>query len=452
MTQAPTSAAFTRYLAVFLLLNGLVLNGILWAASPEPYKETVLNHTWDVLGARGCDDSWGIMSISLEYARGKHDTPLYTEIFFNQHLKFQYPPSSLFAIAALLWAAGPDRVRTEECTIFDTPTLNDVLGWAFILMSAFSAASLLEMGLRGKLATPTPPFLRGVRVAIVVGFALTFYPLVKAYTLGQIQVWLNGLFALALLCWATGFKAPSGLLIGLMCLVKPHYGIFVLWAALRREWRFAVAFTATIAAGLTASITAYGFANHLDYIPVLKYLAERGETFYPNQSVNGLLNRVMALIRPGEWDSINFDDHSFPPYSSLVYWGTLTTSILLLGTALIRRGTQNDPTRLYDFCTMALSIAIASPIAWEHHHGIMFPVLAVLLAASVANRARLMTLAVCYVFISNFIPATNLLAASVFNVTQSYLFFAAIVVLAMLHTLRPGWQISAPAQPATNAR
>ncbi len=36
------------------------------------------------------------------------------------------------------------------------------------------------------------------RVVIVLALALTFYPLVKAYTLGQIQNWLNGLFALAL--------------------------------------------------------------------------------------------------------------------------------------------------------------------------------------------------------------------------------------------------------------
>jgi hypothetical protein len=442
-SRIPKSGVFTGLLALFLLLNGFALNGILWRVSPEPYKETVLKHTWDVLGARGCDDSWGIMSVSLQYAREKHDTPLYTEIFFNQHLKFQYPPSSLFAIAALLWAAGPDRVRTEECTTFDTPTLNDILGWLFILMSALSAAALLDMGLRDKLPASRP--MRVLRAAIVVGFALTFYPMVKAFTLGQIQVWLNGLFALALLCWATGHKVPSGVLIACMCLVKPHYGIFVLWAALRREWRFSIAFTVTVAVVLAASVAAYGFANHIDYIPVLKFLAERGETYYPNQSVNGLLNRVMVLIRPGEWDSINFDDHSFPPYSPLVYWGTVTSSIVLLGTALVRRGKQGDPDRLFDFCTMAVSIAVASPIAWEHHHGIVFPILAVLLAASVGNRTRLIAFTVCYVFISNFIPATNLMAASVFNVVQSYLFFAVIVVLVMLHMQRPGWQIELPA-------
>src|SRR5262249_59589332 len=138
--ESPSSAAFTRYLAVFLVLNAFVLNGILWVASPPPYNETVLHHTWDVLRGRGCDDSWGIMSHSLEYAREPHTTPLYSEIFFNQKLKFQYPPSSLFAIAGLLWLVGPERIRTGEGMVEDLPTANTLLGWLIILISAGSAA------------------------------------------------------------------------------------------------------------------------------------------------------------------------------------------------------------------------------------------------------------------------------------------------------------------------
>src|SRR5262249_23588113 len=99
VTRGIRSWAITRYLAIFLVLNGFVLSGILGWAPPEPYKGTVLNPTWDVLQGRGCADSWGIMATSLRYAQTphKHNTPLYSEIFFNRHLKFQYPPSSLFA-------------------------------------------------------------------------------------------------------------------------------------------------------------------------------------------------------------------------------------------------------------------------------------------------------------------------------------------------------------------
>jgi len=451
MTQDTTIASpavLTRYLAVFLLLNAFVFNGALWLVSPKPYKETVLQHSWDVLRGRGCDDSWGIMSVSLEYAQEKHEKPLYSEIFFERKLKFQYPPSSLFAVAGLLWLVGPERIRTEECKVYDLPTANDVLGWLFILMSAGSAAALLEIGLRRRNAPPASGVMVAVRFAIVLALALTFYPVVKAYTLGQIQNWLNGLFALALFCWVTDRKIPSGILIGLMALVKPHYGLFVLWALLRREWRFAAAFAVTGAVGVGASILAYGFANHVDYLKVLFFLAERGETFYPNQSVNGLLNRVMVLIDPARWNSLEFDDNAFPLFSPLVYGGTLAASIVLLSAALFRRGRAGDPDRTFDFCTMALSITIASPIAWEHHYGTIFPVLAVVLASVLGDRRRLLLLAGAYVLISNFIPVTNLLAATALNIAQSYLLAAALVVLVLLHTARPGWQLAlAPPAP-----
>jgi hypothetical protein len=280
------------------------------------------------------------------------------------------------------------------------------------------------------------------RFVIVLALALTFYPLVKAYTLGQIQNWLNGLFALALLCWVAGWKVPSGVLIGLMALVKPQYGAFLLWSLLRREWGFSAALAATGIVGVAGSIMAYGFANHLDYLEVLEFLAERGETYYPNQSVNGLLNRVMVLIDPAHWTSIDFDDNAFPPFSPLVSSGTLVASLVLLSAALFRRGNKGDPDRSFDFCTMALSITIASPIAWEHHYGTIFPILAVLLASVIGDRRRLLLLTVSYVLISNYIPVTNLLAATVFNVAQSYLFVAAITVLLLLHTTRPGWQLA----------
>jgi alpha-1,2-mannosyltransferase len=438
----------TRYLAAFLLLNAFVFNGVLWFVSPEPYNETVLQHTWDVLRGRGCDDSWGVMSVSLDYAQEHHDKPLYSELFFERKLKAQYPPSSLFAVAGLRWLVGPERIRTEECKVYDLPTANDVLGWLFILMSAVSAAALLEIGLRRRGAPPASGGMMAVRFAIVLALALTFYPLVKAYTLGQIQNWLNGLFALSLLCWVTGRKVPSGVLIGLMALVKPHYGLFVLWALLRHEWRFAAALAATAIVGVLGSIMAYGFESHVDYLRVLFFLAERGETFYPNQSVNGLLNRVMVLIDPDEWSSLEFDDTSFPQFSPLVYGGTLIASIVLLSAALLRRGNEGDRDRSFDFSTMALSITIASPIAWEHHYGTIFPVLALLLASVIGGRRRLLLLTGSYVLISNYIPVTNLLAETIFNVAQSYLFFAAITVLMLLHAARPGWQLSlSPSAP-----
>jgi len=435
------SLALTLGLALFLLVNAFALNSVLRLVSPVYYSETVLNHTTDVLHAEGCDDSWGIMAYALRYAQSPHTTPLYAEIFFNQMLTFQYPPSSLFAIAGMLWLGGPELVRTAECPDFVPASLNDVLGWVFILMSAVSSAILLERGLRQTLPGLSSTALIAARSVLVLGLALTFYPIVKAFTLGQIQIWLNGMLALSLLCWATNWKASSGVLVGLMCLVKPHYGLFVLWAVLRREWRFTFACVAAGSFGLIASIATFGWTDNVDYLRVFWFLSQHGEVYYPNQSFNGLLNRVMTLIDPDNYDSLGFDDNGFPPFNPWIYAGTVATSLALLSAALLRRGKEGDSDRVFDFCTMALSVTMASPIAWEHHYGVIFPIFAVLLARVIGHRTRLLLLAVSYVVISNFFPVANLLAPTIFNLAQSYLLFAALIVLALLHTARPGWQL-----------
>ena len=220
------------------------------------------------------------------------------------------------------------------------------------------------------------------------------------------------------------------------------YGLFLLWGALRREWRFTAGSAAAVAVGLAISIAAYGWANHIDYLNVLWYLPQHGEAFYPNHSFNGLLNRLMSIDNPFAFRNLEFIDMNFPPFNPVVYGGTLLTSLIILGAALLRRGTEGDPDRKFDFCTMALSLTMASPIAWEHHFGLMLPIFGVLLASAIGNRTRLIWTAVCYVLISNFFQVTNLLAPTVLNIGQSYLLAAAIGVLVMLHTTRPGWQIA----------
>src|SRR5262249_37752851 len=105
------------------------------------------------------------------------------------------------------------------------------------------------------------------------------------------------------------------------------------------------------------------------------------------------------------------------------------------------RGHDGDPDRTFDFSTMALSLTMASPIAWEHHYGILLPVFALLLASSLGHWVRVLLLAGSYVLISNFFSAANALAWTYLNFAQSYVLFGALIVLMLLHTARPGWQL-----------
>jgi alpha-1,2-mannosyltransferase len=443
-------ASFTlpRKMLIFLALNAVLLSGILWAASPPGYKDTVLRQASDFLHAKSGGDSWGVMSTAYDYLRWPHQTPIYSEMFFDRGVKIQYPPPALFVIPAMR-LGGYERLRLAEAYYGPWPSTNDVVGWAFILTMIGAIAALLHIHLRRVNALPDGAASIALTIALAAGFTLTFYPVMKAYTLGQIQVWLNSLFALSLLCFTTGRKVLSGVLLGFVCLVKPHFGLFLAWALVRREWRFIVAFAAIVCVGLAASLATFSFADHLDYLRMLSHMAERGEAYFPNQSINGLLNRLMGIADPEHYNNLVFNVAHFPPFNGLVYGATVVTSSIILIAAIAWRDRDHDG--VFDFCRMAVSLTVASPIAWEHHYGILLPVYAVMLPAVLHDRRRAAWLIASYVLASNFIPATKLLAATPFNVLQSYLLAGAFIVLALLYRM-PQHSVAKQARlsPATN--
>lgn len=426
------SRTLTLGFLLFFVLNSIGLNGLILLVSPEPYKETVLQHTRDVLQGKGGDDSWGAMHVALDYVTTAPPVPLYTEIFFNRQYRFQYPPSALFALSGLR-LIDAERVQVDDFYVGPWPALNTLLGWIFIALAACATAVLLEIRLRQE----HPQFDWGqftaVRGLIVAGLALTFYPLVKGFTLGQIQVWINGTFAIALLGWVMGWRGTSGVLVGAMSLIKPHYGLMILWAMLRGEMRFAKACGATIGLGVAASIAHFGWSNNLDYLSVLSFLSQHGEAFYPNQSVNGVLNRLMSIADPVNYVSLDLPPGKFPPFTPWVYALTLVSSAAILVGGLLHRSDQREPARLLDFAVMALSCTMASPIAWEHHYGILLPIYAIVLVHVMDSRARLIWLGASYALVSTFIAAANILASTPLNVLQSSGLAGAAIVLILLH-------------------
>ncbi len=431
LVQEPNATTVTFWLLLFLALNSFILNGLLWLVSPASHDTTVLHHTWDTLHGRSVDDSWGVMMSAIDYLKAPGSDPVYSELFYKRGQRFQYPPSSLFMLEGMLRLVGVDYVRTNKHAIYESLTLNDALGWAFIAISAATTAVLLERSLRQiGIKNDTRP-LMAVRMASVLCLTLTFYPIVKAYTLGQIQVWINGLFAMALFCWAYGRPTMSGVLLAIVTLIKPHFGIFLVWGALRRAWSFTGAFAITVGIGGVASLIVYGLANHLDYVRVLREISQTGEVYYPNQSINGLLNRMMSLVDPQAYNSLSFS--GTPPYSLWVHSVTLVASAVFLAVALFWRPAGNTRHhRMLDFCMMGLCLTLASPIAWEHHFGIMLPMFAIVLAT--CDRSRIFWLALSYMLIGTYIHVTELLSSTVWNVAQSYVLAGALILLVLMRS------------------
>ena len=73
---------------------------------------------------------------------------------------------------------------------------------------------------------------------LLAGVAFMFYPVMRGYYIGQIQIWIDVLFTAACLSWVTGRPLLAGVLIGLAATIKPQLGLFLVWGVLWRQWPF----------------------------------------------------------------------------------------------------------------------------------------------------------------------------------------------------------------------
>jgi hypothetical protein len=99
-------------------------------------------------------------------------------------------------------------------------------------------------------------------------------------------------------------------------------------------------------------------------------MAARGEAISANQSVNGLLNRLVQPPEAREWDF-----HSFPQPHPVVRAGTFAAALVLVCAALFVPQARGFAGSALDIAIAALSVTMASPIAWDHHYGVLLPAL-----------------------------------------------------------------------------
>jgi len=413
-------------LALFLLANA-VMNLVLTA-----YQETtVLDFTRKYLTGRlpSGGDSWSPMAMALDYLHTIGGSGLYQRVFFEDKIKFIYAPTSLLFLAPVK-ALHPTNLLG----------VMNAVAWLAVGLSAIFLYAILR---HSATTIVHPEHLSGQKSALLLLTALTstftFYPIVKSWDLGQAQTFINLLAMVGLFAYIRGRNSISGIAIGLSCLLKPQFTLFVLWAFLRRDWRFLIGLTTVIGLGLTFSVMSYGLPNHVEYLRVLSFISQHGEAFYPNQSINGLLNRALF-----NGDSLNWSPNIYPPYNHYVYVGTMISSAILVGSALFvtaRRSIAELGAAPLDFSIAMLCFTAASPIAWEHHYGVLLPfyavtlLLAVRLKRSIALPA-LGCLAISYLLTSNFLQVTLSVGRSSFNLLLSYLLFGALLLLGCMVVIR----------------
>jgi alpha-1,2-mannosyltransferase len=419
--------AFTPIVVISVL--GWLYAGVL--RDVVPIELTSLNALWVLLGGllhpTTRPDSWGPMLQALGVLHGPDRDTLYQTLFFTGHVRFQYPPTSLLSVD-FLSSVGLAGIRT----------LNAINSVIYLLNAA--AAGFLVWLLFGGTSTAAGrihprPHVRGM-VAIGVAAAFTFYPNVRADVLGQIQVWIDFLFTCAVIAWVLERRLLAGILIGLACTIKPQFGLLLLWGLLWREWAFSGGILAALLPVTVVSLLRYGLKAHLDYLDVLAFLSRHGESFFANNSINGILNSYLSSTDSLYWDALNFT-----PFNPIVYGGTLAASVLALVAIVFLplRGRKTRPDTV-DLGIAAICTVIGSPVAWEHHYGILLPIYAVALKylldqpGGARGAVKFTCLAISWILVADFIPFANLLAHTPFSALQAHLFFGALLLLALLLT------------------
>ena len=213
-----------------------------------------------------------------------------------------------------------------------------------------------------------------------------------------------------------------------MILIKPQCGLFLCWFALRKKWAPFLVCLTVWCVGSLASIMVFGWHDHMRYLEVLSFMSKRGEVFYYNLTVNGFLNR---LLQNG--DSLKYTIHSFPSFNRLVYVSTVLSSFLFVAMSLFYPLRSRAVGGVTDFSTVALSMTLASPIAWDHHYGILFAAFAYF-AGQFRNLKHVTLLTVSYVLLSNSWSPLNVFANKpLLNVLQSLPFFGVLLLLLFMY-------------------
>ena len=202
----------------------------------------------------------------------------------------------------------------------------------------------------------------------------------------------------------------------------------MIWGFWKKEYKFAltgISICATI--GLIAG-GVYGFQQYLEYPSVLSYLSHHGESLWQNQSINGLMNRITG-------NGLSSQLIWFPPYNPTVYFATVISSLLML--IMVFAWRWRKAATESDLGLVLITLTIASPIAWEHHYGVLLGVMAVwvpqLSFIKPLGKLTLAAVAVLWIFVGQNFPIIERITMGrpIPELLLNHLLFGALAITAL---------------------
>src|SRR5690606_22374215 len=176
----------------------------------SPGHKTSIDHLRELKLENSAYDSWGPMVFALdEFDSIKDSSTIYSKVFFEKQIKFQYPPTSL-----LIYRIPSD--------IFNLPYLH-FTGYykLFSFISVFLIGLLsikiysivlkkLDLAFHNKIELY-------FNYLLIFLLCCLFYPLTRSFNLGQIQTLLTFSLTLSLLFYLQKKDSYSGIFLGLVC-------------------------------------------------------------------------------------------------------------------------------------------------------------------------------------------------------------------------------------------
>jgi hypothetical protein len=354
-------------------------------------------------------DSTGYMRLA-EAAFRSPDHLIYARLFLVQHEKFIYPPSSLFLTEALSYAP---RLHLKADGVFKAMLL---VCWAGTVL----VGVMLYRQQRG-----------GIRVlewVYLLVLGLLFMPMTVALVNGQVQTLLMFLWGAAVWLWSARRHGWAGAVLALCCVFKPQMAAFFVWGLWRRQWSFSAAFVGVLAVVEAISVAHFGLRNHLDYLAVLSYLSRHGEAGVQNQSMAGLMNRLLHNGDPLVWH-----DDAYPPYRASIYVVSTAFGVLALLAALLLPGRLRGKGTTADLLLFGCTATIVSPIVWRHHYSMFFFAVVYLAArAGTMSRLRWAMLVCAALAIGNYLAPLDYFYGGVLSLLDNYVFCAGLGVMVLL--------------------
>lgn len=224
--------------------------------------------------------------------------------------------------------------------------------WTSGLIWLFTAVGMT------RLLPPDNPLAR----AGVFAVATIFPPALMTLSLGQPNIVITALALLIAWGLIRGYELWPGLLVGLIMLAKPHFGLFLLYFLIKRRWADTIAALVLLLGLCVTSAVVFDFGPWIIYLNNILPAGAGGMAYIANQSVHGVLMRLFindpnilftdALLAPNTWPSF---------LSSLA-------SIILISLALYKiwRSGSKMPT-LPEISLILLTLLLATRVATIHH-------------------------------------------------------------------------------------